>query len=136
MTQLRAYFFEQHRLTITMIALALLIKALVPAGYMIGAHDKVLTVEICGDASGKHYTTQIVIPHDAARDVSPGNHAKSDGACSYSALSFAALAGAPPFLLVLLLAFILATRFAAVRPEPPAQAKYLRPPLRGPPSLA
>jgi hypothetical protein len=52
MELLRAFFRDHRRLAALLVALALCVKALVPAGYMPGAHGKVLTVEICADASG------------------------------------------------------------------------------------
>ena len=40
---------EHRRLAAILVALALCMKALVPAGFMIGASARLITVEICAD---------------------------------------------------------------------------------------
>ena len=117
-----------------LVAAALCMKTLVPAGYMIGQEGKALTVQICNDAMSDHAIKQIAIP---MKDGSGGSGLKQDKAeCPYSGISMAALTGADPALLALALAFIIALGFAP-SPVPAARrALYLRPPLRGPPSLA
>lgn len=112
--------------------LALLIKGLIPAGYML--NDKaghVLTVTICGDASGQTLTKQIAVPSQGKAD-----HAKAQATCAWGLLAMAALGGADVLLLAAALAFILALGFAASRPALPSRRAYLRPPLRGPPVFA
>ena len=116
-----------------LVAAALCMKTLVPAGYMIGQEGKALTVQICNDAVSDHAIKQIAIP---MKDGSGGSGLKQNNAeCPYSAMSMAALTGADPALLVLALAFIIALGFAP-SPVPAARrALYLRPPLLRPPSL-
>jgi hypothetical protein len=129
---LRSFLRDHRRLAACLIALALAMKALVPAGYMLGATAHVLTVEVCADSQGKHLTQLIVVPGEST----PADHAKSDGPCAWSALGIAALGGADLALLALALAFILLLGFAPTAPAPRSRAHHLRPPLRGPPSLA
>jgi len=134
MDSLRAFFLRHRSLAMLLVAAALCMKTLVPAGYMIGQEGKALTVQICNDAVSDHAIKQIAIP---MKDGSGGSGLKQNNAeCPYSAMSMAALTGADPALLVLALAFIIALGFAP-SPVPAARrALYLRPPLRGPPSLA
>lgn len=135
MHALRAFLRTNRRLALALVALALVIKALVPAGYMLsgplGDGARVLTVAICADASGELATKQITVPSDGKSD-----HAKAEGTCAWGVLAMAALAGADVLLLALALAFILALGLAPRRPPARGQLTYLRPPLRGPPAFA
>lgn len=135
MHAIRAFFRTNRRFALAILALALTIKALVPAGYMLGgplgdgAH--VLTLAICADASGELTTKQITVPSDGKSD-----HVKAEGTCAWGVLAAAALAGVDVLLLALALAFILALGMAPSRPAARSQRTYLRPPLRGPPAFA
>ena len=132
MPAFRAFFRTHHRLALALVALAMVIKALVPAGYMLSDKAHVLTIAICADASGGQTTKQIVVPFDGKS----AEHAKAEGTCAWGTLVMAALGAADVLLLALALAFILALGLAPSRPAPPARAGYLRPPLRGPPAFA
>jgi hypothetical protein len=131
---LRAFLARHRALSAMLIAAALCMKALIPAGYMLGNGDRVLTVEICADSQGGHLTKQIVLPGDGKSD-GQGEHGKTDGTCAFSALSFASLSAADPVLLALALIFIMALGFAPVAASRAARQSHLRPPLRGPPAL-
>jgi len=132
---LRAFFARHRALATMLIVAALSIKALVPAGYMIGISNRVLTVEICADSLGGHVTKQIVIPGDGQSNGGQSEHGKSDGTCAFSALSFASLSAADPALLAIALIFIMALGFVPVNAPRPVRQFHLRPPLRGPPTL-
>jgi hypothetical protein len=136
MTRLRAFTRRNAQLTLVLLALALAVKALVPAGFMISATtDRFLTVTICADASDTPRQMQIAI---SSHDDADGDHSESAEkaqACAFSGLGHAALGGTDPVLLASALAFILLIGFAS-RPAPPTRdIPFLRPPLRGPPSL-
>jgi hypothetical protein len=136
MPMLRALIDRHRRLAVLLIVLALVIKAVVPAGYMLGVQGTVLTVTICADASGSEVHKQIVVPPKGTANDLADAHAKAPVACPYAALGFAALAGADAVLLALALAFVLALGLAPSRPVPLRRIAFLRPPLRGPPALA
>lgn len=136
MTSFRKLTRRNARLTLVLLALALAVKALVPASFMISATaDRFLTVTICADASDTPRQMQIAI---SSHDDADGDHSETaDKAqpCAFSGLGHAALGGTDPVLLASALAFILLIGFAP-RPAPPARdIPFLRPPLRGPPSL-
>lgn len=139
MNVLRTFLLRYRAMAFAVMALALAVKAIVPAGYMVGAEAKVLTIRICDDtqlsaaAHNALNTRAVVIP---MKGEPAGKHSKADGMCSYGALSFAVLAGADPIQLALALLFILAIGFAALAPPAPRSTAHLRPPLRGPPALA
>lgn len=136
METLRAFLHTHRRLAALLLALALVMKALIPAGYMLGAQAKVLTVEICADASGAKIMRDIVVSHNGKPGETRGSQIKGDGACAFSALSMASLGGADAALLALALAFILALGFAPLPVAAIGRLTRLRPPLRGPPAHA
>lgn len=135
MRGLRAMLLSCRWRGLLLIAAALMVKALVPAGYMIGTDRQVLTVSICADASGTHLTREIVVPREQAPEDRALQHAKSI-VCPYMALGMLGIAGADPILLALALAFILAIGLASLHVPEPSARSYLRPPLRGPPLVA
>lgn len=133
MNSIRALLLRYRFMAFAVIALALAMKALVPTGYMVGGDARVLTIRICDDAqvTSALHAKDIAIP---MKGEPAGKHAKSEGVCPYSALSFASLGGADPVQLALALRFILATGFAALILPALRRAAHLRPPLRGPPA--
>lgn len=133
---LRAFFRDHRNMALGLLLLALCMKALVPAGFMLGAQGKMLTIEVCGDASGTHLTRQISVPMDGKSGHEQNEQGKDGSACPYSALTMASLAGADAQLLATVLAFIMALGFLPMPARPVARAPYIRPPLRGPPALA
>lgn len=127
-------FLQRHRsLAALLLALALCVKAIVPAGFMPGSDERFITVSVCTDASGGLMTRQIAIPGkgDAAQD-----HARSKGECAFAGLAMAVIGGADVVLLATALAFILALGFAERPVLAQRDASRLRPPLRGPPLAA
>lgn len=136
MHSLRACLARHRALVTILIVATLWMKALIPAGFMLGHGERVLTVEICADSQGGHLTRQIVLPADGKSGGQQGERGQADSICPFSALAFAGIGGAEPALLALALAFILTLGFAAVRAARPARQTRLRPPLRGPPATA
>ncbi len=123
---------DNRRLATLLVALALCMKALVPAGYMIGATSKLLTIQICADASGVDHTRQIAIPMD--KDAGEkSDHGKEKATCAWSGMAKASNVGADPALLALALAFILKLGLLWQTPPPRTASRHIRPPLRGPP---
>lgn len=130
---------EHRRLAAVLVALALCMKVLVPAGYMIGASSKLITIQVCTDASGGELTRQITIPPNigAGGQTEQGPaHGKVEATCAWTALAQASLGGADLGLLGLALAFILALGVAWQTPQPRRTFHHIRPPLRGPPLSA
>ncbi|OCC25538.1 hypothetical protein MB02_02580 [Croceicoccus estronivorus] len=141
---LRAFFQTHAWLAASLLALALCMKALVPAGYMIGnasPDSTVLNVQLCTASLDGPVSHQIVIPQDE-KNAAPGSqddggHDKShNGVCPYTALSMASLSGADAALLAVALLFILALGFAKVRSPRVERPAFFTPPLRGPPHFA
>ena len=136
MTRLRALTRKHAQLTLVLLALVLALKALLPAGFMLSATgERILTVTICADASGTPRQMQIAIPdkEGAAGDASKA--ADIGQPCAFSGLGHAALSGTDPVLLAAALTFILLLGYAPPSALPLRDLAFLRPPLRGPPSL-
>jgi len=137
MNSFRALSRRNGQLALVLLVLALAVKALVPAGFMISATgDRFMSVTICADASGAPRQMQIAIP---GKDDGGSGHSKAADKgqpCAFSGLGHAALGGADPVLLASALAFILLMGFALRPAVPLRDIHFLRPPLRGPPSLS
>jgi hypothetical protein len=132
---LRSFLRANRRIAALMVALALAMKALVPAGYMIAQQATVLTVTICADGQGKRIIHEITVPKKAGHHDDAGDQGKGN-TCSWSSLATGALGGTAPELLAAALAFILALCFLPAAPLAARPASRLRPPLRAPPALA
>jgi hypothetical protein len=136
MLHMRTFISNHRRLALMLVLCALLMKALIPTGYMVGSTSKTFTVQICMDGLGAPVSKQIEIPiekgsHDPAKEFGKG-----DGSCSFTSLAIAGMAGADAELLALALAFILILGFAPTATLHRPENLYLRPPLRGPPTAA
>lgn len=132
MTALRALLLARSRLALALVALALAVRLLVPAGMMPGSGDKILAVQICADASGVPQSQVIVIP---GKQASHENNA-AKGTCAFASMAAPVLGGAGPILLAVALAFILAIGLALAAPALPARFSRFQPPTRGPPAFA
>lgn len=116
---------RQHRLVAAaFLAAALLLRVLVPAGYMPVSAGGVPTLVIC---PGK--ATAMAGHAGHGRDMP----APMQERCAFADLSLPALGGAdaPLIAAALVLAFVAAI-IGRIAP-PPTPAPFLRPPLRGPP---
>jgi hypothetical protein len=138
MGKFRAFLHNHHQLAALLLAAALCLKALVPAGYMVGQQANLLTITICADAPGGHTDRAIAIPFSGTESGSAADHradhGKTDQTCPYSALTMASLTGADALLLAAALAFAVALAYRPIVPASARRASRLRPPLRGPPA--
>lgn len=119
---------------------ALLLKLLVPTGYMIENRHGVINVVICSGTAPRTVTMAMPMDGDMAamHDAMPDHgqsqdHGKVEMPCAYSSLSAQMLGAVDPVMLVAALAVVAAMAlFSTPRPALPT-APHLRPPLRGPP---
>ncbi|ATE65091.1 hypothetical protein [Rhizorhabdus dicambivorans] len=132
MQGLRNYFRRHAGLAMLLVALALAVRALVPAGYMAGTSSTGLTVELCSGVAGESIT--IALPTDPAKDGH--GKAQADGPCSFAALGLPAGPVTDPIQLALAIAFILLLGLLGETAPPVARRSQIRPPLRGPPLAA
>ena len=130
-----AWTRKHAKLSLALVVLALIVRALLPVGFMVSSTaEQFLTVTICADASGTPKQMQIAIP---AKNGVAGDHApaaEQGQPCAFSGLGHAALDGVDPVLLAAAIAFVLLAGFAPQRQPALRDVSFLRPPLRGPPS--
>ncbi len=133
MSPLRTFIGHHRRFSALLMALALAMKVFLPAGYMLEAQSRVLTVLVCTDASDANHTAHVAI---SIHETNGRKTTSADGTCPYSALSLASLGGIDPILLGLALGFILALAFTSSKIPRIGSTRYAWPPLRGPPLMA
>lgn len=133
MIALRRLLLNHRALSAWVIAFALLMKLLVPAGFMPVVAGGTISIEICsGTAPAK---MMMAMPGMAHHQDKSGHHGK-EMPCAFSGLTAPSLAAADPLLPTLAIAIIVATVFGVATPSVARAPAYLRPPLRGPPARA
>ena len=136
------HLLAQRHLAVLICAAALLLKLLVPTGYMIENDHGGFAIVICpGTAPATSAMTMpgmdgdMAAMHGAMPDHGKAKEhgGKAEMPCTYSGLSAQALGAVDPVMLVAALAVVAAMALlGAPRPAVPS-TPYLRPPLRGPP---
>ena len=131
MQSLRRLALSHRRLFALLFAAALLVKLLVPAGYMPVFNGKTLTVAMC-NGSGP---VTVTIPMSGDHEGKQGQQG-ADQPCAFSSLAGQSLAAADPVLLAAALVFAFVLALFALQLPPLRRDDHLRPPLRGPPAHA
>jgi hypothetical protein len=132
MSRLRAFVRRNPALAALIVALALVLRAVVPGGFMPSSDHRQIVVAIC-TGSGPA-TAVIAVPLADSTDT--GDHVKGDKPCAFGTLSLTSLAAADAVLLALALLFALALSLRPMVPARALSAPFLRPHLRGPPALS
>ena len=130
MLHLRRLILSNRCWAATLFGLALLLKALMPAGYMTVSSGKSITVEICSGTGPAALTLHIP---SGGNDKSGKTSAERP--CAFAGLGAQALAAVDPFILEAALAFAFILALLTVDLRLPRHREHLRPPLRGPPAL-
>jgi len=114
---------------------ALLVKLLVPAGFMPVLDGGTLRIEICAGVTPAAPAVQPMagMKHGGHGDA-PAS--KPELPCAFAGVAMPSLAAVDPLLLVLAIAFAMRLAAAIVAPRPFTAPAFLRPPLRGPPALS
>lgn len=134
MGKLRAFFCRHATFAALIIMVAVGVRALLPTGYMASASSSGMTIELCSGSAGQ--TIAIALPGSLESDHGDRGKSRADAPCAFSGIGGGALTAADPFVLAILVAFIMA---AGLRPRTmflPRWHGHLRPPLRGPPAIA
>ena len=127
MTTARALALSHRWLAALALAMALMLRVLVPAGFMPGG-DGSLTMKICAEPG-----TTITLALPLKGGDHRGDPARADAPCGFAAMGQALLGSADPLVLAALAAFILALGLAPVAlPRVPAWP-HRSPPALGPP---
>jgi hypothetical protein len=125
-----------HRhLALLLCVATLLLKVLVPTGYMIDSNHGRITITICSGVEPRTMTMEMPGMHGDMPDHGKSkDHGKAEMPCAFSGLSAAALGAIDPIQLAALIAFVMAMGIIGFAPPTPSTPTYLRPPLRGPPA--
>lgn len=130
------HLLAQRHLAVLICAATLLLKLIVPTGYMIDSDHGRIAITMC---SGTGPVTAMVgmpgMHGDASDHGKSRDHGKAEMPCAFSGLSAAVLSAIDPIQLAALIAFVMAIGLTDVLLPTPSGLAYLRPPLRGPPTL-
>lgn len=133
MFRVRHHLLRHRWLAVWLVVAALLMKVLVPNGFMPGMANGVIVIQLCTGQGPQ--TALMAIPGKTGEQ--DGDHrTKADMPCAFSGLSAPSLAATDPILLAIAFAFILATAFRAAPAARPRRDSYVRPPSQGPPATA
>ena len=128
------FLVREHRvLAAIILASALLVRVIVPAGYMPERHGDRVVIAICGGTATMAMTVTGESHHGHHGDDGAGRTAVSP--CAFADLAMPWLGGADAALLVAALAFAMTRALLPARVPPHASPRRLRPPLRAPPPL-
>ena len=117
-------------------AATLLLKLLVPTGYMIGSEQGRLTIELCSGVVPRPMAMAMPGMHDdVPAHGKSKDHGKAEMPCAFAGLSAAALGAIDPLQLAVLIAFVMAVGLAPLVAPTIMRFGYVRPPLRGPPAV-
>jgi hypothetical protein len=118
----------QRHLAVLICAAALVLKLMVPTGYMIASSHGSITITICSGSGPATMTMEM-----PGMDHSKPEGGKIDAPCAFAGLSAPAVDAIDPLLLAGLIAFVMALGLAVALLPAPSDPVRLRPPLRAPP---
>jgi hypothetical protein len=131
---LRRLLLEHRLLCGCIIAAALLMKAVLPTGFMPMQRGGTVVLGFC---SGYGPTPMAMAMPMKEHPSSPDEHQpKAEMPCAFAGLAMPGLAAVDPTLLALAIAFVLQRAIRTATILPAIVRLYLRPPLRGPPRAA
>ena len=148
MSRLRRLVLTHTALAALVIVVSLLMKAVVPAGFMPMLVGGRVVIALCSGFGPvppvAAASAMAGMDHGAAMSAKHGGHDRKDGGqhdnkpqpCAFSGLSAPSLAGADPVVLAIAIAFALMLGLRIVVALPVRRAVRLWPPLRGPPAIA
>lgn len=130
------HLLAQRYFALLICAATLLLKLLVPTGFMIDSDHGRFTISICSGMAPA--TVAMNMPGMNGNMADHGkseDHGKAEMPCAFSGLSAAVLNAIDPIQLTALIAFVTAIGLTGVLLPAPSGPSYLRPPLRGPPAF-
>ncbi len=147
MLRLRRLALTHNALAALVICVALLMKALVPTGFMPAMVDGRFVIAVCsgtGPVTAPPHMAAMpgmahgpaMTGHHGGRDRPGEQHDNKPQPCAFAGLQSPSLAAADPVVLAIAVAFVLALGLRVVAALPLVLPARLRPPLRGPPATA
>jgi len=132
MQSLRALILRYRLVAAMILGAAIVVRAMLPAGFMPDMGSRTIRVVICMESQGLQAVAEIAVP--SRTDSQHGPRAGHEE-CAFASQMAPAMAGADILLLALALAFILLIGLASEPLRLFGHKRGLRPPLRGPPAL-
>lgn len=131
MKTLRHLALKYRTMSALLIALILMMKMLVPTGYMVGSAAGSIQIVMCTGAGPMKMEMPVIGRTDMGHKQ--GQQGK-EISCAFSGISTPAMSAADPLMLAIAVALIMAA-VANLKAHARVQPRMrLRPPLRGPPS--
>ena len=135
MTALRRLASHNHAAALLLLALALLMKLAVPAGFMPDTTGGEIRLVLCSGYGPEQMATMAMpMPGDAHHHDDQRGPDHKMAPCGFFGHAAGAMAMADPIVLALALIFIVATVFRRPERRQTIAPPFLRPPLRGPPT--
>ena len=129
MTETRKFLGRHHWLCALFLSATLVMKALMPTGFMPVVSNGVILVQLCSGQGPR--TIAMELPGKAGDH---GENKNTEAPCAFAGLSSPTLAAAGAVLLAVALAFIIATDLRLAPRIVLWRGIYLRPPAIGPPA--
>lgn len=132
--RLRNLILANRRLACAVLVLALMMKIIMPTGFMPSVSNGQIVVSIC---SGTGPITMVMtIPGlEHRKSEGDGHQGEAGQPCAFSGLSAPLLAAVDPILLAAAILFVVALGMRSLALPAATAPPYLRPPLRGPPAI-
>lgn len=131
---LRRLLTHRH-LAALLCAATLLLRLLVPGGYMIAVDHGRATIELCSGVAPQPMPMGGAAMHGDMPDHGRSkDHGKAEMPCAFAGLSAASLGAVDPILLVALVAFVMTIGRGPIEVPTIVRRAHLRPPLRAPPA--
>lgn len=124
----------------TVLLAALVMRAVVPVGYMVSHAAGEVRISFCSGTVPAARDSQAIAAIRQLEAIAAKNNAghepaqEAAKACPYGVLSHGTVAGADPSLLAAAVAFVLALGLAVPTLPTPRKPQFLVPPLRAPPA--
>lgn len=132
-TAVRRLLAQRH-LAVLLCVATLLLKLLVPTGYMIGGAHGQVTIELCSGIAPQPVAMVAPAMHGSMPGHgTPRDHGKAQSPCAFAGISAASLGAVDTVQLAALIAFVMAAALAPVVLPAIVRRSFLWPPLRGPP---
>lgn len=132
MRTLRQFFRDRPAFAAVLLAAALCLKIVLPAGYMPSSSGGEQIVALCSSSASAGATVKIHIPGRSGDDDAFGSARHS---CAFAPLAALALDPVPPAIILAALLFVFIAAILRMPLELAAVGAQIRPPSQGPPSF-